>query len=64
MNEGVFDIDVDEQLLGFGSSIQPRITATPREPYKENLMIDFNCSRGETAEDDLQYLPETCRGEN
>ena len=64
VDEGVFDIDMDEQLLGFGASIQPRITATPREPYQENLMIDFNCSRGQTAEADLQYLPEPCRGEN
>ncbi len=55
---GAFAIDVDE------GAIQPGLPATrtcTNALYDIGGVINWVCSRGTTDEDDLKYLPSTCR---
>jgi type IV pilus assembly protein PilA len=59
-SSGAFTIDVDESRVGlplFSGSIAPDMT-----PSANNTnVINWNCSRGTTSEENLKYLPAICR---
>jgi hypothetical protein len=59
-NTGSFRIDVDETAVAVpgGSTLAPQMTGTGNVSGG----VDWRCSRGGTAADQLKYLPSTCRG--